>query len=134
MNCLYSGTSSSKLQVVIITVAAATVALKIVNKIISSESFASQRATERMRNVRAGAGGGGAGRAAPAQGGPDGLSVRARPRHGTVAEGFGGRPAARRRRDRAKTRRQTRTPDRGSHRQTVGASAGREGFRRGVLV
>lgn len=89
-----------------------------------------------MRSAKAGAGGGSAGRAAPAQGGPGGASVRARPRHGTVAEGFGGRSAARRRRDRAKTRRrrQTRTPDRGSHRQTVGASAGREGLRRGVLV
>lgn len=88
-----------------------------------------------MRSPRAGAGGCGEGRAAPAQGGPGGRSVRARPRHGTVAEGFGGRPAARRRRDRAQTRRrQTRTPDRGGHRQTVGASAGRQGLRRGVLV
>lgn len=95
----------------------------------------SRQAIKRMRSAMADAGGGDAGRAAPAQGGPGGLSVRARPRHGTVAEGFGGRSAARRRRDRAKTRRrQTRTPDRGSHRQTVGASAGREGLRRGVLV
>lgn len=96
--------------------AAPTVALKDVNKIISSECCTRCRATVRMRNARAGAGGWGAGRAAPAQGGPGGRSVCARPRHGTVAEGFGGRPAARHRRDRAQTSRQTRTPDRGGHR------------------
>lgn len=73
-------------------------------------------------------GGACAGRAAAA-------SVRARSRHGSVAEGPGGAAAARRR-DRAQVARraQTRAPDRGGHRQTVGASAGRQGFRRGVLV
>lgn len=79
-----------------------------------------------------GARGGGVGRAARAQGGR--ASVRARPRHGSVAEGPGGAAARHSRRRAQVARSQTRAPDRGGHRETARARAGRQGLRRGLLV
>lgn len=66
-------------------------------------------------------------------------SVRARPRHGSVAAGSRGTPRAQRR-DRTQIPRPrphpetARAADRGGHRKAAGASAGGQGLRGGVLV
>lgn len=71
-------------------------------------------------------------------GGARAASVRARPRHGSVAAGPSGprgAPPRRAARARAQVRpAQDRTPDRGGHRQAAGAYSGGQGLRGGVLV